>query len=165
MSTKSDFLALVNAHGSSVYVHRDQSVTPCPCLTPEGFRNPVWHLQHPLEPECDAAGMLPDPSMTLDILVRGFVQPVQSGAVRRLVAEQLIGMFGEIQADDHLALLPCEWESTVLDFFAWGQAGEDWIEYNARRFQVVSTNLIPDPSDGNPRHHWELGMRLVNNAS
>jgi len=164
MSTVPDFILLCQNHGSDVLVHRDDSVTPCPCLSPEGFRNPVWHLQHPDEPVCDAAGMLAVSGDILEITIKGFVQPVQSGAVRRLVAEQLVGMFGEIQTDDHVAMLPCSWQGTLLNFFGWGQSGEDWIIYNSRTFQVVSTNLIPDPADGNPRHHWELGLRLVNDA-
>lgn len=163
MSTTSEFANLCILHGSPVFIHRDESVVPCPCLTPEGFRNPIWHIQHPEAPECDAAGMLPDPNTTLDIEVKGFCQPVQSGAVRRLTGEIIIGMFGEIQADDHIALLPCAWEGTPLDFYGWGDAGEDWIDYNGRRFQVVSTNLIPAPDTGNPKHHWELGLRLVSN--
>jgi hypothetical protein len=161
MSTVNQFVSLCTLHGSDVFIHRDDSITVCPCLSPEGFRNPVWHLQNPTAAMCDAAGMIPAPGTLLEITIKGFCQPVQSGAVRRLVSEYVLSMFGEIQTDDHIALLPCSWGSTQLNFFDWGQAGEDWIRYNNRKFQVVSTNLIPDPSDGNPRHHWELGLRLV----
>lgn len=164
MSTTDDFIALCNAHGSTVLVHRADSVVPCPCMTPEGFRNPAWHFQHPDEPVCDPSGMLSDPGNTLDISIKGFIQPVQSGAVRRLTAEDLIGMFGEIQTDDHVGILPCSWHSTILNFYDWGLSGEDYLTYNGRSFQVVSTNLIPAPDTGHPRHHWELGLRLIDVA-
>lgn len=162
MSTREAFNKLCQSNGSTVGYHRDQSMAECPCLTPEGFRDPIWHLQHPEEPECNSAGMLSDPTTSVNISLKGFFQPIQSGAVRRLTSEDIIQMFGDVQADDHLAILPCTWAGTVLDFYEWGQAGDDWLVYNGRKFTVVSTNLIPDPSDGNPRHHWELGCRLVN---
>ena len=161
MSTTDEFIALCNQHGSSVKIHRADSVIACPCLTPEGFRSPAFHLQNPTSQVCDASGMLNDPGATLDITVKGFVHPVQSGAVRRLTSEDIIGMFGEIQTDDHVAILPCSWDSVQLNFYDWGKAGEDFIRYNGREFLVVSTNLIPAPDTGNPRHHWELGLRLM----
>jgi hypothetical protein len=89
------------------------------------------------------------------------MQPIQSTRATRLSTEQLIQMFGEIQADDHLGILPYEWLGVVLNFREWGRAGEDYVEYNGQRFTVVNANLIPDPSDGNPSHHWEIGCRLV----
>jgi hypothetical protein len=70
-------------------------------------------------------------------------------------------MFGEVQADDHVGILPVEWNGNQLNFYDWGESGEDWIKYNDRYFQPVSVNLIPDPDDGNPRHHWEVGLRLI----
>lgn len=161
MSTVPQFLNLCRRHGSDVWFHRDEAATPCPCLTPEGFRDPIWHIQHPDEPECNEAGMLIDDGSTTEILVKGFVQPVQSSAVRRLTSEALVSMFGEIQADDHVGIFPVEWAGEYLNFFGWGESGEDWLKYDDRNFQVVSVNLIPDPDDGNPRHHWELGLRLV----
>jgi len=156
-----DFISLVNLHGSVVLYHRDDSFTPCPCRTPEGFRDPVWHVQNPLEPECNEAGMLADPDETANFNIKGFVHPVQSGAVRRLTSEQLVQMFGEIESDDHLGIFPCEWNGKTLNFYDWGLATEDWVKYNGREYTVVSTNLIADPDTGNPFHHWEVGLRLV----
>ena len=31
----------------------------------------------------------------------------------------------------------------------------------AHAYIVVNANMIPDPSDGNPEHHWEIGFRLI----
>jgi hypothetical protein len=70
-------------------------------------------------------------------------------------------MFGDIQADDHLGIFPVEWAGMALDFYNWGASGEDFVEYHGERFTVVNANLIPDPDDGNPYHHWEIGARLI----
>jgi len=160
MSTVDQFIGLCNTHGSDVKYHRDDSATPCPCLTPEGFRDPVWHLQNPAAPECNAAGMLPSSGVS-DFMVKGFFHPVQAGAVRRLTTEQISEIFGEVEADDHLGILPVTWADHTLNFFDWGLATEDWVEYVGRKFTAVSVNLIPDPADGNPWHHWEVGFRLI----
>jgi hypothetical protein len=96
-----------------------------------------------------------------DFNIKGFMQPIQSTRATRLSTEQLRVMFGEIQADDHLGIFPYEWAGKKLDFYDWGRSGEDYVEYNGRRFTVVNANLIPDPSDGNPAHHWEVGARLM----
>lgn len=161
MSTVPQFISLLTAHASDAIFHREDVTTMCPCVTPEGFRDPIWHLQHPSEPDCNEAGMLLDPSEATNKAVKAFVHPVQSSAVRRLTSEQLVGMFGEIQADDHVGIFPVEWDSTLLNFYDWGNSGEDWIKYNDRFYQVVSVNLIPDPDDGSPWHHWEVGLRLI----
>lgn len=164
MGTVEDFIALANARGSDVLYHRDDSVVPCPCLTPEGYRDPIWHLQHPLEPVCNEAGMLPQSGTTADFGFKGWVQPVQSGAVRRLTSEQLIQLFGEVQTDDHVGLFPVRWSGRLLNFYDWGPATEDYIVYNGRKYTVVNTNLIAAPDTGDPWHHWEVGLRLVGSA-
>lgn len=161
MSTVADFINLVLRHGSDVVYHRDESAVPCPCRTKEGFRNPEWHLQHPAAPVCNAAAMLPQPGTTDEFNVKAFVQPIQSGAVRRLTTEALQQIFGEIESDDHIGFFPVVWQGKMLNFYGWGSATEDWIRYNGRDFTVVAVNLIPDPSDGNPYHHYEVGLRLV----
>ena len=161
MSLVQQFLDIVAAHGSEVIFHRDDSMVPCPCRTPEGFRDPEWHVENPGEPFCNRAGMLTQPGSTTEILVKGFVQPIQSTRATRLSDEVIETIFGEIQQDDHLAILPVAWGGTYLNLYDWGSAVEDWIGYNGRRFQVINANLIPDPSDGNPEHHWEAGLRLV----
>lgn len=104
--------------------------------------------------------MLSSP-LTSDFMVKAFFHPVQSGAVRRLTTEQISQMFGEVLTDDHLGIFPVQWEGHTLNFFDWGLATEDWVEYAGRKFTAVSTNLIPDPSDGNPWHHYEIGFRLI----
>ena len=161
MSTIPAFLNLLEAHGSTVLFHRDSAVVPCPCRSPEGFRSPEWHKLNPAEPVCNRAGMLPDPLTTVDVSIKGFVQPIQSTRATRLVDEQIITLFGEIQQDDHLGIFPVEWATRYLNFYDWGGAVEDWVQYNGRKYTVVNANLIPDPADGNPEHHWEVGMRLV----
>ena len=163
MSTVPSFLALCNTHGSNATYHRDDSQDPCPCRTPEGVRDPIWHLQNPGAQMCNEAGFLPSGSS--DVVIKGFVQPIQSTRATRLSTEELLEMFGTVEADDHLAIFPCEWSGVTINFKSWSVSGEDWIEYNGDRFTVVNANLIPDPSDGNPFHHWEVGLRMVNPVS
>lgn len=112
-------------------------------------------------PVCNEHGEV-DPIVT-NMPIRGFVQPVQSGATRRLTSDYLVQMFGEIEADDHLGIFPTAWKGIPLEFQRWSQAGEDFLTYNGRRFIVVNANLIPDPANGEP-HHWECGLRVVKNA-
>lgn len=159
-ATLNDFLTLVEAHGSPVTYHKDQSVVPCPCLTPEGYRDPIWHLQNPGAPVCNSAGMLPGVG-TANFTFKGWVQPVQSGAVRRLTTEQIVQLFGEVQADDHLGIFPVQYGGNILNFYDWGAAAEDFIVYNGRSYTSVSANLIADPLTGDPWHHWEIGLRLI----
>jgi hypothetical protein len=164
MTTIPQFIALLTTNGSSVRYRRSDSMVPCPCRTPEGFRDPIWHLQNPEAPMCDENGMLAESGTTADIIVKAFMQPIQSTRATRLSTEQLLVMFGEVQADDHLGIFPYTWLNTVLNFRDWGRSGEDFLEYNGQRFTIVNANLIPDPSDGNPAHHWEVGCRLISNA-
>lgn len=112
-----------------------------------------------LETVCNDAGFLPD---ITTISAKGFIQPVQSGAVRRLVAEVALEMFGEFEEDDHIGLIPCVWKGHTLTFKDWSETGTDRIFYNDRGYTVVAYNLVPDPADGNPFHHWEVGLRMVN---
>ena len=165
MSNIDRFLTLLLLRGSDVRYHRNDSMIPCPCRTPEGYRDPVWHLQNPTAPVCDEQGMLVDVGATTDMTVKAFMQPIQSTRATRLSTEQLLQMFlGEIQGDDHLGIFPCTWQGSAINFRDWGRAGEDFIEYYGQRFTVVNSNLIPDPSDGNPAHHWEVGCRLISDA-
>lgn len=161
MSTVDQFTGLLTAHASDVIYHRDDALVPCPCRTPEGFRDPEWHEAHPLEPVCNEDGMLPDPSTTVNISVKAFVQPAQSTRLTRLADEYIQQLFGEIQTDDHVGIFPCVWAGTTLEFRDWSQTGADYIIYDNRKFLVVNANLIPDPSDGNPYHHWETALRLI----
>lgn len=160
MSATTDFLGLLNVHGQDVRYHRSDSVIPCPCLTPEGFRDPEWHLANPGAPVCNENGMLPDPGATVDVNLKAFVQPSQSTRATRMSAEYIAAMFGEIQEGDHIGIFPCSWGSSTVEFYNWGQSGEDWLLYNGRYYSVVAANLFAAPDTGEPRHHWEVGMRL-----
>ena len=154
------FLALLAANGSNVRYRRADAVVPCPCRTDEGYRDLGWHLENPSQPMCDENGMLHDVGSTTDMTVKAFVQPIQSTRATRLTAEDLLVLFGEIQADDHLGIFPYTWGGVTLNFRNWSTVGEDFIEYAGQRFTVVNSNLIPD-TDGDPYHHWEVGCRLI----
>lgn len=161
MGAKEDFIVLLNQHGSVVEFHRADSVTICPCVTPEGFRDPEWHDAHPEAPVCDERGFLHDPSKTTDLLVKGFVQPSQSTRATRMSPEYLQQMFGEIQMGDHIGIFPTEWKGTTLNFYDWSQSGEDYVKYNDRFYMIVAANLLAAPDTGDPFHHWECGLRLI----
>lgn len=162
MSTIPQMTTLFQTNGSDAFFHRADSTIPCPCRTPEGFRDPFWHLAAPPgTPVCNAEGMLPDPAHTVALMVKAFVQPIQSTRATRLQTEYLEQMFGGIEADDHLGIFPVVWGGQVLDFRNWSQSGEDYIEYDGQRFFVVNANKIPDPGSGSPDHHWEVGIRLI----
>lgn len=159
MSSIQKFHKLLKQKASTVIFHRDGSSNPCPCRTPEGFRDPMWHLQHPSAPMCNEAGFLPD--VPLHMEVKAFVQPIQSTRATRLTDEYVLQMFGEVQADDHLGIFPCEWSGVTINFNSWGASGQDYVVYAGKKFTVVNANTIPDPDDGNPFHHHEIGLRLV----
>lgn len=162
MSLISRFLALVAAKGSDVTYHRESGGTECPCRTDEGFRDPKWHLANPLAPLCNEEGYL---ASTVDAFAfKGFVQPIQSTRATKLTSEQIIELVGEIQEDDHLGIFPMAWGGNVIDLTGWDDSGTDFIGYNGDRYTIVNVNVIPDPSDGNPNHHQEVGMRLLTGA-
>lgn len=161
MTTVPRFLQLLQSKGSDIRYVRKDSTIPCPCRTPEGFRDPEWHKINSTAPLCDESGMLPDPANSVDKIVKGFMQPIQSTRATRLAEERRIIPPGEIQLDDHLGIFPYQWTGTTLNFRGWGRASEDFVEYAGQRFTVVNANLIPDPDDGNPYHHWEIGARLI----
>ncbi len=161
MGTVTAFNSLLSAHGSDAVFHRDESTSPCPCLTAEGFRDPQWHDDNPLEPVCNERGFLPAVGTNIHVSVKAFIQPSQSTRATRLTNEFLTQLFGVVQTDDHIGIFPEAWGGTTLNFHNWSQSGEDYVEYNGRKFFAVSAHLIPDPSDGNPRHHWEVGLRLM----
>jgi hypothetical protein len=160
MSVITDFQNLVATHGSPVTIHRDTGWTTCPCLTPEGYRDPEWHLAHPLAPVCNAEGLIPAGGGG-DLGVKAFIQPAQSTRLTRLNDEYLQRIFGEIQSDDHVGIFSCDYAGSTLNFRDWSQAGAEWITYNGRNFTVVNANLVPDPETGNPFHHWEVALRLI----
>lgn len=161
MGTKEDFIGLLNLHGSVVQFHRDDSVTVCPCVTPEGFRDPEWHDANPTAPVCDERGFLHDGALSTDLSIKAFVQPSQSTRATRMSPEYLEQMFGEIQMGDHIGIFPPSWDGEVLNFYDWSQSGEDWIKFNDRYYMVVAANQFSAPDTGQPDHHWECGLRLI----
>lgn len=165
MGTVNLFNALLQKNGSNARYRRADSLIPCPCLTPEGFRDPIWHSENRTQPICDESGMLPDPTATVDITVKAFVQPIQSTRATRLSSEYIEQMFGQVQADDHLGIFPIAWLGKTLDFRDWSQSGQDFIEYDGQRFLVVNANKIADPDGGDPNHHWEVGMRVISDVA
>jgi len=102
MSVVANFNRLVEVKGSDAIFHREEWTVPCPCRTPEGFRDPQWHLDHPLDPVCNEEGMLS--GNTTHVLTKAFVQPIQSTRATRLSTEFYQQMWGEVQADDHLGI-------------------------------------------------------------
>lgn len=108
---------------------------------------------------CNEAGMIPQ--APVDVIVKAFVQPIQSTRATRLSTEYLQEVFGNIEADDHLGIFPVTWNGVFLKFDDWSQSGDDFIEYDGKRFFVINSNMIPDPGDGNPHHHYEVGMRMI----
>jgi hypothetical protein len=159
MPTVKEFHDLLLKNGSDAVYHRDDSTLECPCRTPEGYRDPAWHLQNPNEPLCNEAGFLS--GTPTHIPLKAFVQPIQSTRATRLSTEYLLQMFGDIQADDHLGVFPKTWGSVTLNFKNWGRSGEDYIEFDGCRYTVVNANLLADASGGAVNHHWELGLRLI----
>jgi len=122
--------------------------------------NPIGGNPPYVEPViCNEAGQIIQ--TPVDVSVKAFVQPIQSTRATRLSTEYLQELFGIIEADDHLGIFPVQWGGVTLDFNDWSQSGDDFIEYNGQRFYVINANMIPDPGDGNPEHHWELGLRLI----
>jgi len=99
------------------------------------------------------------PGSPTDITVKAFIQPIQSTRATRLATERLVELFGEIQTDDHLGIFPIVWNSVALNFYDWGQAGEDYVQYDGRKFQVVNANKMPHP-EGMSDGHWEVALRL-----
>jgi hypothetical protein len=151
------FLAVLTKMGSDVLVHSESGATPCPCRTPEGFRDLEWHAANPLAPMCNENGIL---SVKTEFYVKAAVQPV-SAMRGRLAPERLESLFlGEVQTDDHLGIFPITWGGNSPNFHDWGTSGDDFIIYDGRRYVVVASDKMPDV-DGDPNHHWELGLRLV----
>lgn len=152
---------LMNKKGTTIVWHREADLAPCPCLTPEGFRDPTWHAAHPQAIVCTDAGFLPDPFL---VNFKGFMQPISMGrtgrgsSVRQYVAE----MFGDVRVDDYVGMFPYDWYGQILDFSDFSQKGDEWIEWNGWRFIIIAWPLIPDPFDTSKFHHWECLLRRIN---
>lgn len=143
--------------GSDVLYHRESGGTPCPCRTPEGFRDPAWHHVHPDEPECNEQGFL-------DATVQEFTvkASIQGALTRyfRMAQRPNESELGWIQRDDKLGIFPVLWNGNTLDFRGWSDGGEDYVVYDGDRYTIVTADKFADV-DGQPDHHWEVGMRLI----
>lgn len=159
-ATVPQLTALLTGHGSDVTYHRETGGDPCPCLTPEGFRDPEWHLDHPTAPVCNEQGRIN--VVVNNWVVKAAVQPAQSRSFSRQ-AERVDALLGDVQQDDHIGIFPVTWGGNTLDFSSFDEGGDDYIVYDGRRFVVVAADKVPD-IDGDPDHHWELGLRLVKNT-
>jgi len=148
------FKQLVNVKGINVTYHKDDGTEVCPCLTPEGFRDPKWHIDNPDAEVCNEQGYL---SNAVEFSVKAMVQPIRGGRRNNRIRE----LFADIEVDDQLGFFPYDWDGRRLDFDSWSQAGEDWIEVDGTRYMVVGFHLIPDPANGERDHHWELNLRLM----
>jgi hypothetical protein len=171
-ATIKTFQAILVRMGSVVTYHREAGGVVCPCRSREGFRSPVWHKANPEgianpalaglpwnginPPECNEEGF--QGAIVTEFFVRAAVQPVRSST--RRVGERAQELFGVIEQDDHLGIFPVTWQGNMLNFHEWSTAGEDYIVYNDRRFAAVAADKLPDV-DGDPNHHWEVGLRLL----
>lgn len=146
---------LFKTKGAPVLLHKEGDLVPCPCRTPEGYRDPMWHKAHPEAPECNAEGYL---DYSIETIVKGFVQPAFYGGRNVNITQP----FGEIRNDDHIAMLPLTTPAgTELDFTDWTDTGADYIEFAGLKFIVVGWSRIPDPHDSSLFHHWELLLRRI----
>jgi hypothetical protein len=145
----------VLTNGIPVKVHIENDIRPCPCVTPEGFRDPLWHLANPDAPECNNAGYITGGT---DYIVNGFILPAASRGQINYITE----MFGEIRTGDRIGVLPVSAGNYTFDFSTWDSAGENFIYAQGNQYQVVGYTLIPSPDNTNIPHHWELALRLQN---
>jgi hypothetical protein len=159
-ATIPEFHRMLEMMGSDVTFHREEGGVPCPCRTPEGFRDPAWHRANPTEPVCNEQGFIN--IVVTEAIVKAAVQPA-TGGQRRLVNERADVLLGDVQRDDRIGIFPVEWNGTTLDFDDWSEAGEDYILHDGKRYISVAADKVPDV-DGDPNHHWEVGLRLVRTA-
>lgn len=154
-STASRFRDVLARYGSDIVYHRESGGTLCPCLTPLGDRDPVWHIDNPGEPVCNEEGML---AVVTEFTIKGSIQPVITGYSRP--SQRANQLLGDIERDDKIAILPCTWSNQSVDLSDWSEAGSDYLVYDGSRYAVVSYDAFPDVN-GDPRHHYEVGLRLL----
>lgn len=106
---------------------------------------------------CNEQGQIAQ--VVTEFTVKAAVQPAIARS-RTRAAERVDELLGEVERDDHIGIFPVNWQGNVLDFRDWSPAGEDYILYNGRRYLAVASDKVPDV-DGDPDHHWEVGLRLV----
>lgn len=152
--TVARFATMLEQMGSEVIFHREAATVPCPCRTPEGFRDPSWHRSHGAQ-VCNEQGFLDEAT---EFTVKASIQPAFSGLFRQ--GQRANDLLGEVRRDDKIGIFPCSWSGNVLDFDDWSDAGEDFIIYDGKRYMVVASDKLPDV-DGDPAHHFEVGLRLI----
>jgi hypothetical protein len=155
VSTTTRFAEMLQRVGSDIVYHREEGGEACPCLSPEGFRDPTWHLAHPEEPVCNEQGYL---TTATEFTFKGSIQPALTRYERG--SQRANNLLGEVQRDDRIGIFPAEWGGNQLDFSDWSEAGEDYLLYDGLRYTVVTCDWLPDV-DGSPRHHAEVGLRLL----
>jgi hypothetical protein len=155
-ATQGQMSAIFERMGTMVTYHREDGGSPCPCRSEEGFRSPAWHHDNPSAPVCNEQGFL-SPVVT-EVRLKALVQPPRMRGMRQ--AQRVNDLLGEIRADDRIGIFPTHADSATLNFDDWSDAGEDWIVYDGKRYVVVEAQKLADV-DGDPDHHWEIGMRLV----
>jgi hypothetical protein len=155
-ATLAKLTAILNTMGSDVTFHREDGGTPCPCRTPEGFRDPAWHRANPSEPVCNELGLLAP--VVVNFIVKASVQPAAYGY--RRVNQRAEELLGEVEKDDKLGIFPCVWNGNPVSFEDWSDGGEDYVIYDGERYFAAGADKVPD-IDGDPNHHWEVGLRLI----
>lgn len=156
-STKPLLVKMLNEMGTDVTFHREDDGTPCPCRTPEGFRDPAWHRAHPADPVCNEQGFLTVP---VEFIVRASIQPARIGAALSRINQVADKLLGDVLSDDKVGIFPCRWGSYTVDFNGWSEAGEDYILYDGDRYMAVAYDKLPD-LNGDTDHHWEVGLRRL----
>lgn len=154
MKTVAQFNGVLETMGSDVVYHREAG-SPCPCRTPEGFRDPAWHIANPDEPLCNERGIL---AVVTEYTVKGSIQPAMTA--NRRMSQRANDLLGDVQRDDKVAILPCTWGGHTLNLDGWSDAGDEYLTYDGKRYTVVAVDKVPDV-DGDPNHHYEAGLRLL----
>lgn len=147
---------IIATRGSMVTVHVEQNASVCPCRTPEGFRDPIWHKTNPLAPQCNAEAYI---QSAIEYNLMALVMPASSrGSINYLTQ-----LFGEIKTNDHVGVFPVLINGEVnVDYSQWDRSGSNYILYNGLKFFVAGWNLLPNPYNTKVMDHWELGLRLMN---
>lgn len=155
LGTISRFERVLARMGSNIICHREDGGTACPCLTPEGFRDPTWHLINVGYPVCNEQGYL---VTATEFQVKGMVQPALTGYSR--ASQRANDLLGDVQRGDKIGVFPCSWNGNTLDFEDWSEAGEDYLYYDGKRYTVVAADKLADVN-GAAGHHYEVGLRLL----
>jgi len=152
------FNKLLNRRGLDVTYHKDYGNVACPCISPEGYRNPEYHLKNPGQPVCNERGFFPD---VTEFKVKAFIMPIIG---YRSVQIQLVYQnFGNVDINDRIGIFPFEWNGYKLDFPNWDvHGGGDYILLpDGTKFTSINYRLVPDPHTGLLNHHYELQLRLI----